>query len=157
MKKEKLMVIAVAVIAVSFLLQPLCPRAYAYTDEEKFEARREKKFEETTKELGLSQAQKEALQKQRAKFSARRKEGREKILAAHESLRQELEKPVIDRASVDRLVAELQNLIGQQIRSRVDGVIEAKKILTPEQFKKLQEKMRLKQESFRYKRNFFKR
>ena len=52
-------------------------------------------------------------------------------------LRAELEKPQVDRASVERLLAEVSDLQGQILRSRVNAIIEVRETLTPDQLQML--------------------
>jgi len=142
------------VIAACFLLMSFT-QAYAYRGEKKMEALRQYWFEELTKDLGLSETQKQDLEKQRSEFAAKRKDIVEKLEAKTAKLKDELEKADINKAAVDRLIEEIKDLSGQQLHSRVDSVIATKKILTPEQFKKLQEKAQKKRLQFRERRGRF--
>lgn len=104
-------------------------------------AKREAHFTKMAEELALTPEQKATLEKDRNEFMAKAKDLREKIRAARTSLKSELNKAVTDMAKVNSLVVDLKNLIGQQIQYRIDKVMGMKKILTPEQFSKMKDKM----------------
>lgn len=112
-----------------------------------------KKMEERSKkmaeELGLAPEQKMALDKDRAEFSAKLKDLREKIKAARTNLKAELDKPVADAAKANSLATEVKNLVGQQIQYRVDKVMAMKQILTPEQFSKMKSSMEKHKKEFK--------
>lgn len=105
------------------------------------EAKREAHFKKMTEEIELTPQQKEALDKDRKEFTAKSKDLKDKMQAARASLKEELNKPTLDKGRVDNLIAELKNLAGQQIQYRVDKVMAMKQILTPEQFSKMKESM----------------
>lgn len=54
-------------------------------------------------------------------------------------LKKELEKPDTDMNKINAVINEIKNLTGQQLELRVNSILATKQILTPEQFKKLQE------------------
>jgi len=101
----------------------------------------EEKFDKLTEELGLTPEQETELKQQRSQFKAQKKELWGKIRAKKKELKEELEKPDVDRAKVDKIIGEIKDLTGQKLEARVNKIISMKSILTPEQFKKLKEKM----------------
>ncbi|MBN1526583.1 MAG: periplasmic heavy metal sensor [Candidatus Omnitrophica bacterium] len=109
------------------------------------------KFEKISENLGLSAEQKEQLKKDREATLAKTKELKEKIQAARKDLKAELEKPAPDMARVNGTVTQLKDLMGQQIQARVDKVISLRKILTPEQFKKMQDLIEEKKDQYKEK------
>jgi len=149
----KKMVAAAAVIGLILSAVP----AYAYeghgpegTGEERYE--KGGKFDKISEELGLSDEQKAALKKDREATFAKMKELRDKVQSARKELKAELDKETLDTARVNALVAQLKDLMGQQIQSRVDKVMSLRKILTPEQYKKMQGLIEEKKEGFKSKR-----
>jgi Spy/CpxP family protein refolding chaperone len=96
-------------------------------------------FKKMAEELKLTPEQKSQLDKQRDEFMAKTQVLREKIKTMRTALRQELDKPTSDKAHIDRLVTELKDAVGEQIRIKVDSVIALKQVLTPEQFAKMNE------------------
>ncbi|MBN2452805.1 MAG: periplasmic heavy metal sensor [Candidatus Omnitrophica bacterium] len=112
-------------------------------------AKRDAHFKKMAEELKLTPEQKDALDKDRAEFMAKSKDLKEKIRAARVALKEELEKPVTDTARVNTLVADLKNLVGQQIQYRVDKVTAMKRVLTPEQFGKMKASMEKKMRRFK--------
>ncbi|MCX5677698.1 MAG: periplasmic heavy metal sensor [Candidatus Omnitrophica bacterium] len=133
--------LAVAVIAAVVLLQ-----SGVYAEEAgnaaQNTAKKEAHFNKMSEELQLTPQQKEQLAKEKEEFGSRSKDLREKIQAARTGLKTELEKPAPDKAKVDGLVAEIKNMVGQQIQNRVDKVMAMKQILTPEQFNKMKASMK---------------
>jgi Spy/CpxP family protein refolding chaperone len=76
-----------------------------------------------------------------------RKKDFQEMRQARQALRDELNKPGSDMAVVKKLAGELKNLQARQVDARVEGILDMKKVLTPEQFKAFQEKT--KQVNFR--------
>ncbi len=99
---------------------------------------REKMMNKLAKELGLTPEQQQQIKKQhnqqKEKGKALRNEIRQKRLA----LKEELEKQDIDKRKIYLLIAEIEGLMGDQLEQRVEGILAMREILTPEQFKKLE-------------------
>lgn len=88
---------------------------------------------------------------QRDKVKAHREETKKEMKALHDQMRAkrlelkaELDKPAPDNAKVAAITSELKNLSGQMIDSRVNSILSLKAILTPEQFKKMSDRMEKK-------------
>jgi Spy/CpxP family protein refolding chaperone len=114
-------------------------RAEAPAGGEDWEQKKEEKIKEMHAKLGLDADQ-------QAKLEAHRKDHREEGRALRESLREkraalraELEKTSLDEPRVRALHEELKALDARAADHRLNGVLEVRKILTPEQFKKFQE------------------
>jgi len=107
------------------------------------------RFEKLTEELGLSKEQSERLKAEREVFKNKNRELKENLKAKRKELKAELEKPEIDRPTVDRIIKEMSEINEMKLRDRVDKIIATKNILTPEQFGKLQEKMEEKRRAYR--------
>lgn len=140
--------LVLTVLAFLFLTLPL----YAEAPEDAtkaVQADKEGGPEKLFKELGLTQEQKDQLKKSREDEAAKVKPLREQVRAKGEELRKVFESADIDKARAYALADELTSLEGELMHSRVDHVIALKQILTPEQFKKMQEKMKERQEEKR--------
>ena len=134
------------VLAISLVAVMLCSLsgAYAYegSDTSKDESRSQAHFKKMTEELKLTPQQQEQITKDREQFAAKSKDLRGKMKTVREDLKTELDKPVPDVTRVNGLVAQMKDLVGAQIQSKVDKIMVMKRVLTPEQFKKMGESMK---------------
>ena len=110
-----------------------------------FKQKKQEAMENLAKELGLTAEQQAQLKEQRAQQQKQAQAARENLIAKNKELKQELEKPVVDAAKVNSLVNEISALKGQQLQLQVGSVIAMKKILTPEQYKKMETKRQERQ------------
>ncbi len=159
--KTKLKKTILLVAGIIFLLSSTL---YAQRDYDKREGKErcsvnvEGKFEKLTEELGLTAEQEAKLKEERKEFMKKNKDLMRRMRSKREELKQELEKPNIDRAKVGTIINDLKNLTGEKLESRIDKIISMKSTLTPEQFEKLQAKMKQKQHAHpggnKYKRRF---
>ena len=90
------------------------------------------------KELNLTPEQKEQFREQKYQAKAKKIETRSKLRLKELALRHELEKKEVNRETIDRIVKEIKELHGVMLEQRVDSILKAKEILTPEQFEKFQ-------------------
>ncbi|MFH1368635.1 MAG: Spy/CpxP family protein refolding chaperone [Elusimicrobiota bacterium] len=100
-----------------------------------------KDFEKSAKELKLTEEQKDKIEKHRNACKLQMKEIRAEMTKIHKDLKEVLNKAETDKTKVDGLIEELKKLHAKQLESMVDRVAEMKKILTPDQFKKMNEMM----------------
>jgi Spy/CpxP family protein refolding chaperone len=98
------------------------------------------RFSEIIKELNLTQEQQQAITKQRSQEKAQSQELRQKIKSVRDEITSELNKDATDTAKVNSLVAQLKVLTGNRIEQQIQGIMFLKNILTPAQFKALNEK-----------------
>ena len=91
------------------------------------------------KELNLSPEQKSQITKQQDMNKEKVSELRDKMRAKRLELKQELEKPTVDTNKINAIIADIKTLMGEQLDFRVNNILAMKQILTPEQFKKLQD------------------
>lgn len=157
--KTRLKKLLLLVVATVFLF---ASTVYAYHDDKKSQksGSEECRFEKLSEELGLTPEQQTRLEEQREAFKSKRKVLMEKMQVKNKALKEELEKPEVNRARADKNISDIQALTGEKLRSRVDRIIAMKDILTPEQFEKLQQKMnrkRRKSKSEDTHRRWFKR
>jgi len=104
------------------------------------------------KTLNLAPEQKAQIEKQRSASRQAWSELRDKLRTKRLELKQELEKPNIDRNRINTIIAEIKNLTGEQLELRVNNILAMKQVLTPEQFKKIQErKEKIDTGNFRHK------
>ena len=127
MKKTKLIIIGLAVVflATSTVYAQMPGHRQKPTDE--YRGR-------MAKELNLTQEQQVKLEANR---KAQRQEVDKLLTAINEKqakLGEELKKPGVTRASVQRLTNEIKTLQAQLIDSRINGILAVKQILSPEQF-----------------------
>ncbi|MCA9408098.1 MAG: periplasmic heavy metal sensor [Candidatus Omnitrophica bacterium] len=108
-----------------------------------FRERMEKRIAEVHKELGLNSDQEK-------KLEARRKEHREKMKVLYENIKvkkkdlgEELQKAEMDENRVRTIHEELKELKAEKEDYRLEGILEVREILTPEQFSKF---MQIKEE-----------
>jgi len=92
--------------------------------------------------LNLTDEQKEKLKEQNAVYKDKNKELKKQIRAKRKELRDELNKGTIDKKKIYPIVSQISSLSAQQLRQMVDRIISTKEILTPEQFKEFQEKVK---------------
>ncbi len=93
------------------------------------------------KELNLTDEQKKELREQSAAYRENIKSLRKQIREEKRKLKELLGKSGVDKKEIDSTIEKLSSLSEEQLRQIVDKIISTKKILTPEQFKELQEKI----------------
>jgi Spy/CpxP family protein refolding chaperone len=88
-------------------------------------------------QLNLTDQQKKQLDESRNKYREQNKTLFNQIKEKGALIRQELQKDKLDMNKINQANSELKKIEGQLLDSRLQGMLETKKILTPEQFKKL--------------------
>ena len=106
-----------------------------------FEERKEARIKAIHERLHLSAEQEALLENHRARHRQEARDLRETVRATKEALRQELQQPEMDMAKVNQLHAYLKDLHGRRADHRLEGILEVRKILTPEQFSQFMELM----------------
>jgi len=91
------------------------------------------------KKLNLSPEQKSQITKQQDMDKEKGKELRDKMQAKRLELKKELERSEVDTNKVNAIITDIKTLTGEQLDLRVNSIMAMKQILTPEQFKKLQD------------------
>lgn len=99
---------------------------------------RQKGEERFLKDLNVMPEQKEKLKAHREAQKEKDRVLREQIQDKMQVLHAEFGKANVDRAQVNALVAEINNLKGQLFSQHTEGIFAMKEILTPEQFAKMQ-------------------
>jgi Spy/CpxP family protein refolding chaperone len=100
----------------------------------------EERFNAIIKELRITPEQQQAISQQRTQEKTRSQELRQKMKSVREEITVELNKEVTDTAKLRSLISRMKELTGERIEQQIKGILELKKILTPEQFKELNEK-----------------
>ena len=91
---------------------------------------------EVFKQLDLSPEQEEQLKAHRKDHRGQGKEFRENMKAKKEAIRNELQKEELNMENVYTIHNELKDLLIQKADHRLEGILEVRKILTAEQFRK---------------------
>jgi Spy/CpxP family protein refolding chaperone len=94
----------------------------------------ESRMEAIQERLGLSEEQQELLEAHRTKQREAAQSLGESVQSSRESLRTELTKEDLNMENIDRLQAELKDLHARMADDRLEGMLEVRDILTPEQF-----------------------
>lgn len=125
------------------------PHAYAAGPDKVPQAapNRSDDFAAVSDEIKLNPEQKDKLTKDRDAYFARTKELKEKIRLARAELKSEFEKPGLDEGKINKIAADIKNLLAQQVQSRVDSIITMKRVMTPEQFKAMTETVKRRGEA----------
>ncbi|MDR4504503.1 MAG: periplasmic heavy metal sensor [Candidatus Scalindua sp.] len=108
----------------------------------KHEAVREKmkaRMLEIFKQLNLSPEQEKQLKAHRNKHRESAGVFRQSIRAKKEEIRIELQEEVLNMEKINKLHSELKNLYSTKADHRLEGILEVRKILTPQQFRKFSE------------------
>ena len=109
---------------------------------ERLEHRKEIKDEirdDILKKLNLTSEQKALLKKQREEYKVKIAETRNKLWLNIKKLRQRLENDKVDEKAVYVVADKVKLLRDELFYGRIDTILSIKKVLTPEQYNKLQE------------------
>jgi Spy/CpxP family protein refolding chaperone len=93
-------------------------------------------------ELNLTPEQGEEIKNQRSEHRRIKKQLSHSLREKQKELKAELEKEVSDRGKVDRISKDIKQLQGERVDHRIEGVLQMKEILTPEQYRKFHQKTR---------------
>jgi protein CpxP len=118
---------------------------------ERLEARKQELF----KELNLTDAQRQQLDANRKKNQESTKALRQSIRDNMELMGRELEKDALDMARINEIQAEIKSAHAKIMDNRLQGILEVRGILTPEQFKRFSEHMQKEKDKLRQKMSEF--
>ena len=113
----------------------------------------ETRRQELYKDLDLSEAQKKLLEENKKSRKEEMKSLFSRIKEKREAIRVELQKNELNIGKVTQINNELKILDAQMLDRKLEGILEVRKILTPEQFKKFMARMAQRQEHFKEKRD----
>ena len=94
------------------------------------------KMQEVFNQLNLSPQQEEQLQAHRKNHRGQTGEFRESLKAKKEAIRNELQKEELNMEEIYKIHNELKGLHAKKADHRLEGILEVRKILTAEQFRK---------------------
>jgi Spy/CpxP family protein refolding chaperone len=97
-------------------------------------SRMERRRELIREKLNLSPDQEAALDAQRTRHRTEAKQYRESIRTTRKEMKQELQKEKLDMERIQQLQASLKDLHAKMADLRLQGILEVRKILTPDQF-----------------------
>ncbi len=95
-----------------------------------------KKMQEIYVQLKLTDDQKKQLEANKQKQREQMKSVFEQMKTQREALHQELMKTDLDMNKINSIQTQIKTLQSQMIDNRLNSILEVRKILTPEQFKK---------------------
>lgn len=132
------MIVTAALLSgVGYAFPPEDGSALSKVSAEKKDAKRQKFY----KELNLTDEQKKLLKENKNKNREQMKILFEGIKEKKALIREEVQKDELNMEKINQLQNELKALQTQMIDHRLEGILEVRKILTPEQFKKFLTKM----------------
>jgi Spy/CpxP family protein refolding chaperone len=102
-------------------------------------------------ELGLSQQQRDALKSHKVRHRQGMSGLREELKQKQQELREEMQKSDFDAGRVRMINDEIKRLHNEMSDERIEGVVEVRKILTPEQFSRFQRLKESRRDEFRKK------
>ncbi len=148
MFKKIIMILVIAALALSSAVIYAADTANMQQDKavsKKWEAKRQELY----KELDLTVDQQKALEENKKKHMGETKTLFGQMKETRSKIRQELQKDTLDMTKLTQLNNELKNLQVQMLDRKLEGILEVRKILTPEQFKKFTEKMEARKGHFK--------
>lgn len=104
---------------------------------ERIEARKQEIF----RELNLTDEQKQKLEENRKTHRDDAKDLFKNMKELRTAMRQELEKESLDMARINQIQSQIKDANEQMMDNRLQGILEVRGVLTPEQFKKFSAKM----------------
>ena len=125
------------------MLTPAVSAAPAAQTEDAVRQKLEKKrkmMDRIFSELNLSRAQVEAIEIQRKEYFDVKAKNLQKMSEKKGRLREALDAPEADREHIDDLISEVSELQTERMKNRVEVILGIKKVLTPEQYRGLQER-----------------
>lgn len=107
----------------------------------KWKERKEARKQEIFKELNLTDEQKQKLEEKGREHKDGAQHLRNDMRELKEALRQELEKESLDMAKINQIQGQIKEKQSQMMDNRLEGVLELRGVLTPDQYKEFTEKM----------------
>jgi len=150
--KVKMLIIFVLIggLSISNLAYAQTPVDLTEEELEIIEKRREKREAMKVKmqeELGLTEEQQQSLEEHRNTHRSQIKEQKEAMKNLHEQLRMEIGKIEINMAKIYSIHEQIKTLNNKEADHRLEGILQLRKILTPKQFQKFDEKFRERRKS----------
>ncbi len=105
------------------------------------EQEKQQKHDEFSKELNLTQEQKDKIKTFRDSTKDKLKQLTEELKTKRQELKEEIEKADMSNAKITNIATSIKTLYGQILDIRISNATFLKEILTPEQFSKMQKKI----------------
>lgn len=141
-----------AVVALVSLAMYACPFYAGFKPGKIFMEKMDAKQQQLYRDLNLTKEQKKLLEENKNKNREQMKELFHNMRIGMILMRQELQKDQLDMGKINQINNELKQLQAQMLDYRLQSILEVRKILTPEQFKKFEAKMEERTSHFRDKR-----
>ncbi|MEW6615907.1 MAG: Spy/CpxP family protein refolding chaperone [Thermodesulfobacteriota bacterium] len=144
--KTKVSICSVFVVIV--LIFAINPYAFSWPPDGKYPAESKKHrevkehFNKVFEQLNLTPEQKQKLEENKNKYKEEANRLREEIHNKKELLREELAKPELDMNKITQIHNDLKTVLLKMEDLRLEGILEVRKILTPEQLNKFNKKMK---------------
>lgn len=122
---------------------------YGKKDKGRYHEKKKVMMDEIVRDIGVTDDQKAKIDAHREQMKTRNEKAWKEMAEKREALRGELEKPEVDTAKIDSLIGEISALHAQKTRNHVDGILEVRSILTPEQYTEMQAKMQGKKKEWK--------
>ena len=106
----------------------------------------ENRYETTANRLNLSAEQKEKIKALRQNQKQQMMELRQALKEARMKLKEHLNNPEATRDTIAPLANDIKNILAKMVDQRIESVLAAKNILTPDQFKQLQARQKPRQD-----------
>jgi Spy/CpxP family protein refolding chaperone len=107
------------------------------------------KWQEMYKDLGITDEQKKLLEANQTKHREQTKALYAQMRQKGTLLQQELEKKELNMQVITQTNNEIKQIQAQMLDDRLESILEVRKILTPEQFKKFEDKINERMEHFK--------
>ena len=101
------------------------------------------------KDLNLTEEQKKLLEDNKAKNRSEMKAAFDEMKKKRDEMRQELQKEKLDMGKVTQITNDIKKLESEMSDRRLQSILEVRRILSPEQFKKFMSKMEERKEHFK--------
>ncbi len=140
----KLKIMVFAIIAVTFLsASAFCADNAAVPSSQRkgWSEKREASQQQLYKELNLTDEQKKVLDENKTRTKEEMKVLYQQMQDKRAILRQELQNDTLDMRKINQINGELKDVQVQILDKRLSGILEVRKILTADQFKKFMTEM----------------
>ena len=141
-----------ALIGLSVSVIYAAPAIPATQQKEAFVKKMDTKRQKIYNDLGLTEEQRRLLEENKNRHREQTKALFTQLCQKMNALRQELEKSELNMQEIYQVNNELKQLQTQMLDNRLERILEVRKILTPEQFRKFEDKMNERMEHFKNKR-----
>ncbi len=112
------------------------PRGDRFNRSDEMRERMKARMLEVFKQLDLSPEQEKQIQAHRENHRGQGREFRENMRAKKEAIKNELQKEELNMENIYKIHNELKDLLLQKADHRLEGILEVRKLLTAEQFRK---------------------